>query len=198
MWGEKPYLVEVREKDVTTGWHPVDSLEVATWVIPAAGPRCSSCSGDTTSRSASGATRPAPLKGPCDWFPSCKDKGYLYEYENLLGRRVRHFFVTSSLPPCATPRSSRRLCSNLYLDLPSRLLDRAQRGGQRGPIQGLQVLVGGAAMSQDVPPSLEQAHASLQSFAQYGPSYWPCARYFTLASLDAEGETDGGSAEVCR
>ncbi len=47
-------------------------------------------------------------QGPLRLVPSCKDKGYLYEYEKLLGRRVRHFFVTSSLPPCATPSSRMR------------------------------------------------------------------------------------------
>lgn len=53
-------------------------------------------------------------------------------------------------------------------------------------------------MSQDIPPALAPAWCSLDGFARHGPAYWPCARFFTLVSLDADGDTDGGSAEVCR
>jgi hypothetical protein len=53
-------------------------------------------------------------------------------------------------------------------------------------------------MAADVSLALTQARASLQGFARFGPSFWPCARYFVLATIDAEGDTDGGNAEVCR
>ncbi len=53
-------------------------------------------------------------------------------------------------------------------------------------------------MDGNVPPALEQSHASLQGFAQHGPTWWPCATFFVLAGLDANGEADGGGAEVCR
>ncbi len=33
-WGTQPYLVEVRENEITIGWHPVDSSEAVTVLIP--------------------------------------------------------------------------------------------------------------------------------------------------------------------
>lgn len=50
----------------------------------------------------------APPRGPCDWFPSCKDKGFIYEYENMLGAGCAITFATSTWPSCATQNSRRR------------------------------------------------------------------------------------------
>lgn len=45
---------------------------------------------------------------------------------------------------------------------------------------------------------METARDSLNGYIANGPAYWPCSQYFTLASLDVNGETDGGGADVCR
>lgn len=44
----------------------------------------------------------------------------------------------------------------------------------------------------------ETAWTSLEGYVSNGPAYWPCAESFTLASLEPDGQTDGGGATICR
>jgi hypothetical protein len=53
-------------------------------------------------------------------------------------------------------------------------------------------------MAADGSPALAHARANLEGFAHFGPAYWPCAGFFTLATIDADGDSDGGGAEACR
>jgi hypothetical protein len=48
------------------------------------------------------------------------------------------------------------------------------------------------------PDLIARVTANLEGYANTGPSYWPGAHYFTLVSLQENGDTDGGGADVCR